>query len=435
MAMLTDLPYDIKHCILRQVDERGALLTLISTSRTFYNIFRWHKEGILHNLYLSEALSYNPDSIVFTYCRRKVPTVDNFATLVGILREYQLVSQRGLPPRFLKSENGGYNPRQQAQQLVHDYLGIRKIALAHQYAVRTARREPNLTASELRRITQAIYRGWSLLLLLNKGLDLASEPKKATSRSQIDTVESGHGEDCFDIEIENLIATWDIWDVLRVQSVMGESIRILPTGQVNMNDSGAFNQFEADIAKSGLKEIVERCSQDEKVVLVFPIYSMVDSYPSTTASFALSTEFAQYLLIHHDPTTIAALYTLFPTPDAKTVYDRMAKHLATAVEGYLLYKASQKGIHTHISLDTLQYTITKMLGWYSPVIDGVGFGGMEVKSMRLVNRVSWMRGKIFGREAKRVGAHSWIQWARLSGCVYDDARLEGRGLEWPVFEG
>ncbi|KAF3095232.1 hypothetical protein TWF569_000300 [Orbilia oligospora] len=435
MATLTNLPYDIKHCILRQVDERGTLLTLISTSRAFYNIFTRHKEGILHNLYLSEALSYSPDSIVFTYCRQKVPTIDDFTTLSEILQGYQLVGQRGLPTSFLESKNGEYNPRRQAHQLVNDYLGIRKIALAHQYAVRAARREPDLTASELHRITQAIYRGWSLLLLLNKGLDLELGLRVASSHSQIDMVEPGGEADCFDIQIEKLIATWDIWDVLRIQSVMGESIRILPTGQVNMNDSGAFNQFEADIEKSGLRDIVERCSQDEKVVLVFPIYSMVDSYPSTTASFALSTEFAQYLLIHHDPTAIAALYTLFPTPDAKTVYDRMAKHLASAVEGYLLYKASRKGIYTHTSLDTLQYTITRMLGWYSPVIDGVGFGGMEVRSMRLVNKVSWMRGKIFGKEAKRVGAHSWIQWARLSGCVYDDARLEGRGLEWPVFEG
>ncbi|KAK6506744.1 hypothetical protein TWF481_005204 [Arthrobotrys musiformis] len=428
MATLTDLPYDIKHCILRQVNERGALLTLISTSKTFYNIFKRHREGILHNLYLSEALSYAPDSIVFTYCQRKVPGIDDFATLSNIIRGYQLANKRGIPPSFLQSENGEFNPRTQAQQLVHDYLGIRRIALAHQYAVRTARREPGLTASELHRITLAVYRGWNLLLLLNKGLEL--EPKTLDLRSQIDSSGLSNSGDC----LEGLIATWDIWDVVRIQSVMGESIRILPTGQVNMNDSGAFNQFEADIAKSGLKEIVERFSQDEKVVLVFPIYSMVDSYPSTTASFALSTEFAQYLLIHHDPATIAALYTLFPTPDAKTVYDRMAKHLATAVEGYFLYKASKKGGYTQMSLDTLQYTITKMLGWYSPVIDGVGFGGMEVKSMRLVNRVSWMRGKIFGKEAKCIGAHSWIQWARLSGCVYDDERLEGRGLEWPIFE-
>ncbi|RVD81929.1 uncharacterized protein DFL_009775 [Arthrobotrys flagrans] len=432
MATLTNLPYDIKHCILHQANERGALLTLISTSKTFYNIFMRHREGILHNLYLSEALSYTPDSMVFTYCRRKIHTIDDFPTLFGIIQGYQLLAEGGSSPSFLNPKNGEYNPRKQAQQLVDDYIGIRKIALAHQYAVRKARREPGLTSSELRRITQSIYRGWTLLLLLDRGLNLESELRAAGLRSQIGIEGCVTIGDYFDLKIRRLIATWDIWDVLRVQSVMGESIRILPTGQVNMNDSGAFNQFEADIAKSGLKEIVERSSQDEKVVLVFPQYSM-DSYPSTTASFALSTEFAQYLLIHNDPTTIATLYTLFPTPDAKTVYDRMAKHLPTAVEGYLLYKASRKGIYTHTSLDALQYTITRMQGWYSPVIDG-GFGGMEVKSMRLVNRVSWLRGKVFGKEAKCVGARSWIQLARLSGCVYDDTRLEARGLEWPIFE-
>ncbi|KAK6534908.1 hypothetical protein TWF281_006207 [Arthrobotrys megalospora] len=428
MAKLTNLPYDIKHSILRQVNERSALLALISASKTFYDIFTHYREGILHNLYLSEALSYAPDSTIFTYCRRTVQGIDSLTTLSDIMRGYQEFVERGVPPNFIAVENGGYNPRTEAQLLVDDYLGIRKIALAHQYAVRTARREPGLSSSELRRIMQAIYRGWILLLLLNKRLEL--ESSRVSARSQIDLVKSGYDRDC----LENLIAAWDIWDVLRIQAVMGESIRILPTGKVNMNNSGAFNQFEADIAKSGLKEIVERCPDDGKVVLVFPIYSMVDSYPSTTASFALSTEFAQYLLIHQNPSTIAALYTLFPTPDAKTVYDRMATHLPKAVESYLTYKSSRKGAYTQMPLDTLQYTITKMLGWYSPVVDGVGFGGVEVKSMRLVNRVSWMKGKLFGKEARRTGTHSWIQWARLSGCVYDESRLEGRGLEWPIFE-
>ncbi|KAK6350518.1 hypothetical protein TWF718_003709 [Orbilia javanica] len=274
MTTLTDLPYDIKNCILRQVNERGALLTLISTSKTFYNVFMRHKEGILHRLYLSEALSYYPDSIIFTYCRRKIHAIDNFATLFDIIKGYRLFGQRGLPPNFLKPEIEGIDPRTRAHQLADDYCGIRKIALAHQYAVRAARHEPGLTPSELRRITLAIYRGWTLLLLLNKGLDLESELRVANPHPPADIEGYGDFGEYFDLKIERLIATWDIWDVLRVQSVMGESIRILPTGQVNMNDPGAFSQFEADIAKSGLKEIVERYSPDEKVVLVFPIYSM-----------------------------------------------------------------------------------------------------------------------------------------------------------------
>ncbi|KAK6362237.1 hypothetical protein TWF730_005933 [Orbilia blumenaviensis] len=410
MATLAVLPYDIIHSIIYQIDERSDLLALVLTSKTLYNVFTRHREGILHNLYLSETLSYAPDSIVFTKYRYAISGINNLTSLSGMVQNYRGFIQEGTPTALSSAGNRLRNLRLQPRVLVSDYLGIRKIALAYQYAIRTARKEPGLSPSELHRIIQALYRGWILLLLIDRQLKLQPGIEQVMG--------------C----IEELITTWDIWDVLRIETVMGESIRTLPTGQVNIYDPGECSRVKTDVTDSELGQMVGGRLQGRIPLLLHPMRCS-DPKLCNKASFALTTDLAQYLLVHHDPSVIAALYTLAPTPNAKTVYDRMANHLAIAVKAYLLHKPPQIGEFNHTPLNTLQYVIIKMMGWYGPVPDGVGFGGKEVKVMRLIDpRISQTgpTGNIFSKEAKRIGKRSWIERAKLSGCVYDEARLEGR---------
>ncbi|KAF3914139.1 hypothetical protein AA313_de0207928 [Arthrobotrys entomopaga] len=328
---LTGLPYDIKHLLLTQVNDRNTLLNLISASRPFHDVFTRHKDAIVNNLYLSEALNHAPDSLMFSYCRRTVLGIQSMEELVGIAQRYEKCSTTGKAPSFITSNTGEYDSRKLAKYLVDDYLGIRKIAMTHQYSIRVSRNEPALTSTELHRIMRSIYRGWTLLLLIHqRQLLLRQNP------SLVADEESSYDK----YFIERIILNWDFWSSLQTWELVGDNLRVLPTGTVDVRETKAFQRFNSDVKVSLLQDLFNEFPDKQALTLVFPVFRRVDSKPFTEAKFALSNEFAEYLFIHHDPTTIAPLYSLEPTPSPKVAYDRIATYLSEPVKTYLTLKYS-----------------------------------------------------------------------------------------------
>ncbi|KAK6542785.1 hypothetical protein TWF694_006726 [Orbilia ellipsospora] len=448
---LTGLPYDIKHSLLQQVNDRDTLLNLISTSRTFLDIFTRHKDVIINNLYLSEALNHAPDSIIFSYCRRTVLGVESMDELVGIARGYEKYSTTGTAPPFLTSNFGAYESRKLAKYLVEDYLGIRKIAMTHQYSIRVSRNEPALTTTELHRIMRSIYRGWTLLLLIHqRQLLLQQIPSLAVSEDY-----SSYDRHF----IERIIVNWDFWSSLQIWELVGDNMRVLPTGTVDVRETKAFQKFNSDVKVSLLQDLFDGFPEKQALTLIFPVFRRVDSKPFTEARFALSNEFAEYLFIHHDPTTIAPLYALDPTPSPKVAYDRIATYLSKPVKTYLTlkYSLSYPDFQSLYAVDTFRIlrgmvSKIKLAAFHSPhdshledFYGSVRYNG-EVPIMRLLERPvedvnqTDLRGRskelfnIFKGMGKMMSPDCWVKKAWLCNCLLDEWRLEGRGFEYPVFE-
>ncbi|EPS35085.1 hypothetical protein H072_11576 [Dactylellina haptotyla CBS 200.50] len=435
---LCGLPYDIRHSILRQVDDRSTLLNLILTSTAFHEIFRHYKEGIINNLYLSEALNHGPDALVFAYCRRTALDIEDIGTLVDVVQSYGKYTATGAYPVFLATPYGSYEPQKLGKYLVDDYLGIRKIAITHQYSTRLARKEPALTSSEVRRIVQSIYRGWTLLLLIHqRQAILAQNPSLKT------------GTTCkYDqYFIERIIISWDIWSSLQIWELIGEHLRVLPTGTVDVRNARAFQQFNDDIKVSLLQPAFDGYPEKQALTLIFPVFRRVDSQPFTEANFALAHEFAEYLFIYHDPATIAPLYTLEPTPSPKVAYDRIGTYLTEPVKSYLSlkYSLSPADFVSQYSLDSFRIlrgmiSKLKLEKFYRPnsqerdFYDRVTYEGV-VPAMRLLEKPGKQESnKVFEKRARMVNAASWIRKAWLCNCLLDEWRLEQRGFEFPVFE-
>ncbi|KAF3925842.1 hypothetical protein ABW20_dc0103033 [Dactylellina cionopaga] len=199
--------------------------------------------------------------------------------LGDIARGYEDYIRTGTSPELLDHPQESYNPRYLSRYLLDDYLGIRKIALSQQYSIRVSRREPPLTLTEVRRIIQAIYRGWTLLLLLYQREWLFGTETPTTA----DKFDKGF--------IERLISTWDIWSVFQIREIAGESLTTLPTGAIDLKNTKVLQQWNDDLENSLLQPLLNSYCNWRPVTFLFPLVRPIGMRP-TEANLALSQEFS-----------------------------------------------------------------------------------------------------------------------------------------------
>ncbi|EWC45681.1 hypothetical protein DRE_05242 [Drechslerella stenobrocha 248] len=337
MAVLRDLPYDVKHCILTHLSDRASLAALVGTCTAFRDIYTRHKNTILRRIHHAEATALAPDSLIFAYCLRAIPSIATMATLVGFVKDYETYHSTGVPPTCISTglieEPSAYDPSKLANYLVDDYRGIRTIALAHQFPMRESRQEPPLSCTEIRRIMRALYRGWTLMLLLHaqQRLRISDPPPTYGSDSR--------SYDDYDPNfIERMVLKcWDVWSVLQIRIVMDDSLRMLPSGGPDANDSQALMEFGAQMQRSLVYQIVAPSGDGPGEtlipVLLTPAFQYVDTKaPRSGLNLLLTPGFAGYLFTNCHPATIAPLFTLDPLSGARAAFDRLATVLADQLQ-------------------------------------------------------------------------------------------------------
>src|SRR5579871_5161188 len=127
MVGLNDLPYDIKDPILFLLYDRKSLFSLISTSKSFYNVFETRRTTILNNIYFIEADSYGADAYMYSYCHRHV-LANTLTEHAHIMDSYVQFMITWIQPTDLEIPSDRYNPSKLRTYIIEDYLFARKMA-------------------------------------------------------------------------------------------------------------------------------------------------------------------------------------------------------------------------------------------------------------------------------------------------------------------